>query len=102
VYLTWLALLETAVSDNPPDKSTNRPRQPPPPVIDMPDGDPLISRPYFGETKLGGVHDRTMRRYNFETVYVRGHPYIRQNKSLQAIADKAKSRNQPAKRRRSR
>jgi hypothetical protein len=80
------------------DEIIDRPRQPKL-IIEMPDGDPLVYRPHFAKTKLD-VDDRTARRYNFETVYVGGHPYIRQNKSLKALADRAQSRRQTPKRRR--
>ena len=36
---------------------------------------------------------------NLPTVYVGGFPYVRRNASLQAVADMAKRRNEPKKRR---
>lgn len=67
--------------------------------IQLPDGDVLIPRDTFAADYLH-VDDRTVRRMNLRTVYVKGFPYIRRNASLLAIAEKAKARNEPAKKRR--
>ena len=69
--------------------------------IPLPDGDVLIPRDTFAASDLH-VDDRTVRRMNLPTVYVGGFPYIRRNASLLAVADKAKARNEPAKKRRTR
>jgi hypothetical protein len=68
--------------------------------IQLPDGDVLIPRDTFAVDYLH-VDDRTVRRMNLRTVYVKGFPYVRRNASLLAIADRAKARNEPAKNRRS-
>jgi hypothetical protein len=68
-------------------------------TIPLPGGDSLIKREIFAK-KTVGVSDRTVRRLNLPTVYVGSVAYVRQNESLQLIADKAKCKNQPAKRRR--
>ncbi|MBA4033798.1 MAG: hypothetical protein C0480_04215 [Bradyrhizobium sp.] len=65
----------------------------------MPDGDVLIPRDVFASEVLH-VDDRTVRRMNLPTVYVGGFPYVRRNASLQAVADMAKRRHEPAKKRR--
>ncbi len=86
------------MSDNSPNEAVRRLRQPLL-EIEMPDGDPLILRHHFAKVKVG-VSDRTARRMNLPTVYVGGFPYVKCKASLKILADQAKRKNQPTKRRR--
>jgi hypothetical protein len=79
-------------------KKANRRREQRAARIDLPDGDVLIPREDFA--KKVGVSDRTARRLNFPTVFIAGYAFVKQNASLQIIADKVKRKNEPPKRRR--
>ena len=80
------------------DTQARRPRGRPPALtteFDLPNGDKLIPRAEFARRL--GISDRTARRMDFDTVYVRNTPYLKQNESMQKIADSARPRNVPAK-----
>jgi len=67
------------------------------PEIELPN-DTAVPRFNFARNRLG-VCERTATRLNLPTIYIGGIAYILQKASLKIIADKAKRRNQPAKRR---
>jgi hypothetical protein len=73
-------------------------RSPERPDIPLPDGEVLKPRKRFGRENLD-VCDKTVQRYNLPTTYIGGVAYVKQNASLQILADKATRRNQPQKRR---
>jgi hypothetical protein len=66
--------------------------------IALPDGDTLVPREIFANEV--GTSDRTARRMDLPTVFVGGFAFVKRNASLQIIADKAKRKNPPQKRRR--
>jgi hypothetical protein len=68
------------------------------PDIVLPTGETLMPRTRFADhVKLS---EDTLRKLNLPTVYVGGVAHVKKNASLMLIADGAKRRNEPPKRRR--
>jgi hypothetical protein len=80
-----VSILEQPMANTPKKPSTRTQRMA---KIDLPDGDTLVRREDFAKETIG-VSDRTARRLNLPTTYVGGQPYVKQNASLQVLAEKA-------------
>ena len=81
------------------DKTIIRRPRPEPIEIKLPDGESLVPRKKFVTEEIR-TSERSARRYDFPTVYISGVAFVKRNASLQILADKAKQRMQPTKRRR--
>lgn len=66
------------------------------PDIKLPNGKTLTPQIKFA-AKIGAC-EKTVQRMNFETVYIAGVAYVEEERSLKELVDRARRRNEPAKR----